>query len=92
MAILNRFSAILVSCDSTHFLLLAVEFLAIPGPRLWDRACDSIRDSVPLRSRELGNPDMQKTAQKTQKMRITDQNWKNWMSCFCLFPLGLLFP
>ena len=27
--ILNRFSAILLYCDSTHFLLLAAEFLAI---------------------------------------------------------------
>ena len=41
MAILNRFSAILlysvqVYCDSTFFLLLAAEFLAIPGPRFWE--------------------------------------------------------
>ena len=40
MAILNRFSAILLGCDSTLFLLLAAEFLAIPGPRLWE-SCDS---------------------------------------------------
>ena len=40
MAILNRFSAILLYCDSTHFLLLAAEFLAIPGPRFWE-SCDS---------------------------------------------------
>ena len=43
MEILNRFSAILLHCDSTHFdffWLLAAEFLAIPGPRLWE-LCDS---------------------------------------------------
>ena len=28
------------ACDPTHFLRLAVEFLAIPGPRFWE-SCDS---------------------------------------------------
>ena len=37
MAILNRFSAILLYRDSTLFLLLlAAEFLVIPGPRFWE--------------------------------------------------------
>ena len=40
MAILNRFSAILLSCGSTHVLLLAAKFLAIPGLRGWE-SCDS---------------------------------------------------
>ena len=40
MAILNQFSAILLYCDSTHFLLFATEFLAIPGPRFWE-SCNS---------------------------------------------------
>ena len=31
MAILNRFSAILLYCDSAYLLLLAAEFLAIVG-------------------------------------------------------------
>ena len=39
MAILNRFSAILLYCDSTPVLLLAAEFLAIPGPRFLRAAC-----------------------------------------------------
>ena len=43
MAILNRFSAIPLYCDSTRFsLFLAAEFLAIPRPRSGNRA---IRDS-----------------------------------------------
>ena len=40
MAILNRFSAILLYCDSTFFLLLAAEVLAIRGPRFRE-SCDS---------------------------------------------------
>ena len=32
MAILNQVAAIPVFYDSTHFLLLAVEFVTIPGP------------------------------------------------------------
>ena len=40
MAILNRFSAIPLFCDSTLFLLLAADFLAIPGSRFWE-SCDS---------------------------------------------------
>ena len=32
MAILNRFSTILLYCDSALLLLLVAEFLAIPGP------------------------------------------------------------
>ena len=41
MAILNRISAILLYCHSTNFfLLLAAEFLAIPGLRFWE-SCDS---------------------------------------------------
>ena len=35
MAILKRFSAIFLYCDSNMFLLLAPEFLAIPGPRFY---------------------------------------------------------
>ena len=34
MVILNRFSAILLHCDSNYVLLLAAEFLAIPGPSI----------------------------------------------------------
>ena len=37
LAILNRFSRILVYCDSTQFCALAAEILAIPGQRFWDR-------------------------------------------------------
>ena len=40
MAILNRFSAILLHSDSTYFLLLAAEFLAILGLRFCEY-CDS---------------------------------------------------
>ena len=39
MAILDRYSAILLCCDSTHVLLLAAEFLVIPGSRFWE-SCD----------------------------------------------------
>ena len=46
LAILNRFSATLAAyCDSTRFLLLAVEILAIRGLQFWNHA---IRDSAPL--------------------------------------------
>ena len=51
MAILNRFSAILVYCDSAQFvLLLAAEFLAIPvqGVQARDSGNRAIRNSVPL--------------------------------------------
>ena len=43
MAILNRFSAILLHCDSTRFFdsrCGKFNFLAIPGPRFW-KSCDS---------------------------------------------------
>ena len=45
MAILNRLSAILLYCDSTHFVLLAAEFLAIPGDQASDSGNRAIRDS-----------------------------------------------
>ena len=35
MAILNRFSAMLLYCDSARLLLFAADFLGIPGQRFW---------------------------------------------------------
>ena len=50
IAILNRSSWILPCCDSTHFLLLAAEVLAIPGPRF----CIMDEDNMnPLRNDPL---------------------------------------
>ena len=66
MAILNRFFAMLLSCNSTHFLLLAAEFLAIPGPRFWEVQF-AIRDSVPLSESGL---------QTVPKSGIRNSKWK----------------
>ena len=53
MAILNRFSAIRLYCDSTRFLLLAVEFWRFQARDSGNRA---IRDSVPLSSNVNARP------------------------------------
>ena len=50
MAILNRFSAILLCCDSIHFLLLAAEFLAIPGLRFCEEDITIDKDFPSLRN------------------------------------------
>ena len=50
MAILNRFSAILLYFDSTHFLFLAAEFLKIRRFQACDSGNRAIRN-VPLSSR-----------------------------------------
>ena len=54
LAILRRFSAILLCCDSTHLCAFGAEILAIPGLRFWSR---TIHDSsVPLSSEQFQRP------------------------------------
>ena len=50
MAILNRFSAILLYCDSTHFFASRCGISGDSGPAILGIVRFAIRDSVPLRS------------------------------------------
>ena len=49
MAILNRFSAILLCCDSTHFFASRCGISGDSGPAILGIVRFAIRDSVPLR-------------------------------------------
>ena len=51
MAILNRFSAILLYCDSTHFLASRCGIAGDPRPAILGIVRFAIRDSVLLRAR-----------------------------------------
>ena len=51
MAILNRFSAILLYCDATHFLASRCRISGDSRPAILGIVRFAIRDSVPLRSR-----------------------------------------
>ena len=50
MAILNRFSAILLYCDSTHYFASRCGISGDSGPAILGIVRFAIRDSVPLRS------------------------------------------
>ena len=52
MAILNRFSAILLYCDSTHFFASRCRISGDSGPAILGIVRFAIRDSVPLVSSE----------------------------------------
>ena len=52
MAILNRFSAILLYCDSTHFFAFRCGISGDSRPAILGIVRFSIRDSVPLVARD----------------------------------------
>ena len=55
MAILNRFSAILLYCDSTHFSASRCGISGDSGPAILGIVRFAIRDSVPLRPGRMKN-------------------------------------
>ena len=56
MAILNRFSAILLYCDSTHFFASRCRIAGDSRPAILGIVRFAIRDSVPLRLEEGKRP------------------------------------